>query len=65
MNETPRKLKPLERFRLMMLEASLDRDKNYRERWRRYELEGWLNGVCFVALLGFCIVAWFLFKSAR
>lgn len=49
----------------MILEASLDRDKNYKERWRRYELEGWLNGVCFVALLGFCIVAWFLFKSAR
>ncbi|KUM23454.1 hypothetical protein AU467_08790 [Mesorhizobium loti] len=65
MDKPPRKLNPVERFKLMIVEASLGRDMNYRERWRRYQLERWLNGLCFFALLGFCVIAWFLFKSAR
>lgn len=64
MNQPPRKPNPLQRLKLMIVEASLDRDKNHRERWRRYELDGWLRGVCFVGLLAFCVVAWYLLKGA-
>lgn len=65
MDNSPRKPNLLERFRLMILDASLDRDKNYSERWRNYELEGWLRAASLLVLSGICVVAWFLFKSTH